>query len=176
LLRTIVGRYTNVGYDNEIVDAEVGSFCAFSDHVYIGGPEHPVGWVSMSPVFEDVCHSGPRRKFSKLVLPQSKKTIIGHDVWIGHAAIVKAGVKVGHGAVIGAGAVVTKDVPPYAIVVGIPAKIIRYRFDVKTIETLLNIKWWDYSENQLIKFAPYFDNPIKFIEACLKEKNMARHL
>lgn len=75
--------------------------------------------------------------------------VIGNDVWIGCRAVIMAGVTIGDGAVIGSGAVVTKDIPPYAIVGGVPAKIIRYRFDDETIHRLLKVKWWNYEPAQL---------------------------
>lgn len=75
--------------------------------------------------------------------------IIGNDVWIGYDAIILSGVTIGDGAIIGARAVVTKDVPPYTIVGGVPAKAIRKRFDEKTIKSLLNLKWWDWPEERI---------------------------
>lgn len=160
-----IGRYSNIGYDDEINNAEIGNFCSFSDHVYIGGDEHPLEWVSTSPVFESVKHSGPKRKFAEFDVPKGKRTIIGSDVWIAHGVCIKAGVTVGTGAAIGSGAVVTKDVPPYAIVAGVPAKIIRYRFDENTIKQLLETKWWNLSDEQLEKVAKYMKDPKQFIEA-----------
>lgn len=75
--------------------------------------------------------------------------VIGNDVWIGYEAVIMAGVTIGDGAVIASRAVVTKDVPPYSIVGGVPAKIIRRRFDVETIDKLLNLKWWDWSVEKI---------------------------
>ena len=74
-----------------------------------------------------------------------KSAHIGHDTWIGHGAIIQPGVTVGDGAIVGSGAIVTKDVPPYAIVVGVPAKVIKYRFSEETIAALQRISWWDWS-------------------------------
>jgi len=88
--------------------------------------------------------------------------VIGNDVWVGAAALVLKGVTVGDGAVIGAGSVVTKDVPPYAIVTGNPAQIIRYRFDDATIKRLLSSTWWN-REPEFIATLPLGD-----VEACLK--------
>ena len=82
---------------------------------------------------------------------------IGNDVWIAAGAHVLRGVKVSDGAVIAANAVVTKDVPPYAIVAGVPAKIVKYRFSDDQIKSLLDIKWWDFSEEQLIKARQFFN-------------------
>ena len=84
-----------------------------------------------------------------LTLKVQKKVIIGNDVWIGSHALILGGVKIGDGAVIGAGAVVTKDVPPYAVVGGVPARIIKYRFSQEIIDKLLEIKWWNLPENIL---------------------------
>jgi acetyltransferase-like isoleucine patch superfamily enzyme len=78
-----------------------------------------------------------------------RKTVIGHDVWIGCNSVVLSGVTIGTGAVIGAGSVVTKDIPPYAIAYGNPAKVHRYRFDPETIDALLKSEWWRFSMEQL---------------------------
>ena len=86
-----IGRYNNIGYDNEINNTEIGNFCSFSDHVFIGGDEHPLEWVSTSPVFESVKNSGPKRKFASFDVPEGKRTIIGSDVWIAHGVCIKRG-------------------------------------------------------------------------------------
>ena len=82
---------------------------------------------------------------------------IGNDVWIGSNATVLGGITVGDGAVVAAGAVVTKDVPPYAIVGGIPAKVIRYRFEPEKIKKLLEIQWWNWDDETIIKNKPLFE-------------------
>ena len=120
-------------------------------------------WASTSPVFQNVKNSGSSVRFAKNELPKAKRTIIGHDVWIGHRAIVKAGVTIGTGAVIGAGAVVTKDVPAYAIVVGVPSQIIRYRFDKQMIEELISVEWWNLGDTALQELGEYIRNPQEFI-------------
>lgn len=100
-----------------------------------------------------------------MTFDNSPKTVIGHDVWIGRKAIIMPGVKVGNGAIVGAGAVVTKDVPDYAIVAGVPAKIIKYRFPDLIIQELLSVKWWQYGlwDLQNIDFENIFQaiNEIK---------------
>ena len=160
---TIMGRYSYCGHDSQIVNCEIGGFCSISDHVYIGGPEHPMDWVSTSPVFQNVKHSGPIKRFETFEINPTKRTKIGSDVWIGHGATVKQGVNIGHGAVIGSNAVVTKDVPPYAVVGGVPAKVIKYRFDESIINALLESKWWDKEDDVLEKCSHLIKDPIQFL-------------
>lgn len=168
IVDSMIGRYSYTCYDDEIVNCEIGQFCSISDEVVIGGAEHPMEWVSTSPVFQNVKHSGPKRKFAKFDFEGIKSTIIGNDVWIGKRAIIKAGVRIGDGAVVGSGSVVTKDVPPYAIVGGVPAKIIRFRFDDDIIKELLQSEWWKLPDEMIEKYAHLIKDPIAFIKA-LKE-------
>lgn len=164
IVDSTIGRYTYTCYDDEIVNCEIGQFCSISDEVVIGGAEHPMDWVSTSPVFQNVKHSGPKRKFAEFDFEGIKRTIIGNDVWVGKRAIIKAGVHIGDGAVIGSGSVVTKDVPPYAVVGGVPARVIRYRFDEVTIDRLLKSKWWNLPEVELVKYADKINNPDEFLQ------------
>lgn len=168
VISTEIGRYSYCSYDTCLVSCSIGNFCSISDHVYIGGAEHPMDWGSTSPVFENVGHTDLKKRFAKLNLPKARETIIGNDVWIAHGAIIKAGVSIGNGAVVGAGAVVTKDVPPYAIVGGCPAKVIKYRFDEETINMLIESKWWDLNDNILKQVAKYIKEPKKFCEEIKK--------
>ncbi len=91
--------------------------------------------------------------------------LIGHDVWIGHGATLLSGITIGHGAIIGAKAVVAKDVAPYAIVVGNPAKVINFRFSEEIIAAMLEINWWDWSEENIEASQSFFENPQYFIKA-----------
>lgn len=158
-----MGKYSYYGNDGQCVNCDIGAFCSISDHVFIGGAEHPVDWVSTSPVFQCVKHSGPSKRFASHTPPATKQTVIGNDVWIGHGAIVKQGVNIGDGAVVAAGAVVTKDVPSYAIVGGCPAKIIRYRFSDDIIKGLLNSQWWNMDDEKISELGVYVDNPDAFL-------------
>lgn len=127
--------------------ATVGKYCSIAEGVTImAGGEHRPDWVTTFP-FQ--CFWAETTHFPGH--PKSKgDVVIGNDVWIGKDAFILSGVHIGDGAVIGARAVVAKDVPPYAIVVGNPARIIRYRFDQAAIEKLLQIKWWDWPEKEIL--------------------------
>lgn len=162
-----LGKYSYLGYDCEIQNCEIGAFCSIAGSVIIGGAQHPLNWVSTSPVFYNIA-GGTGRHLGDLTVSETKKTTIGNDVWIGHRAIIMAGVNVGDGAVIGAGAVVTKDVPSYAIVAGVPAQIIRYRFDQEIIQKIKNSKWWDLSDEILRGYSKYMNNPNVFCDCLLK--------
>lgn len=164
IVDSTIGRYTYTCYDDEIVNCEIGQFCSISDDVIIGGAEHPIMWVSTSPVFQNVKHSGPKKRFAKHEFAGIPRTVIGNDVWIGKRVIIKAGVNIGDGAVVGAGAVVTKDVPPYAIVAGVPARIIKYRFDEDTTAQLLETKWWNLPDEVLEKRAGNITNVQEFLK------------
>lgn len=166
-----IGRHSYCGSDCVIDHVTIGAFCSISDNVYIGGAEHPIDWVSTSPAFHDIKHSSPRTRIFREKLPERKTTEIGNDVWIGHGVCIKEGVKVADGAVIAMGAVVTKDVEPYAVVAGVPAKIIKYRFDETTRQGLINSQWWNFSDVELAKAASFIKEPRLFLEQLnLNEK------
>ena len=93
----------------------------------------------------------------------SKTTVIGNDVWIGESVVIIDGLKIGTGSIIAAGAVVTKDVEPYSIVGGVPAKLIRFRFEKDIVQKLLNSKWWELSETEFIDNISTFNSSVKFI-------------
>jgi virginiamycin A acetyltransferase len=120
---------------------KIGSFCSIGDDVSILlGLEHRTDWITtfhINELFPEYSH------FSGNLITKGD-VIIGNDVWIGASVVILSGVKIGDGAVVGAGSVVTKDVEPYTIVAGNPARLIRKRFDEETIERLLRIRWWNW--------------------------------
>lgn len=160
-----MSRHSFCGYDCDIQHADIGGFTSIANCVVIGGGAHPMEWVGMSPVF----YSGRdsvKAKFSEHAREPVRRIVIGHDVWIGHSAIVLPGVEVGNGAVIGAGAIVTKSVPPYAIVAGNPARVLRYRFDEETVRRLEAICWWAWSDEELRSLGNLTNNVLAFLTAA----------
>ncbi len=157
IYKSTVGRYTYITKESLVQNADIGSYCSISEKVSIGLPMHPTDMVSTSPVFLKG-NNYLKKNFSKLPYESTRRTTIGNDVWIGEGVKIKSGLTIGNGAIIGAGAVVTKDVPPYAIVGGVPAKIIRYRFNEEQIAALEDIKWWDLPDDKISKIACNFSN------------------
>lgn len=127
-LGSYIGDYAFVGQHTDI-----GRYCSIANNTTIGAHPHPMEWFSTSPTLAP----------GELWVAVAGRTSLGHDVWVGANAVVLAGARIGTGAVIAAGAVVLGDVPPYAIVVGVPAKIKRFRFDEYVIARLLASEWWD---------------------------------
>lgn len=127
----------------------IGKFCSIADGVkiFLGG-NHRTDWITTYP-FNQLNDFWPGAGKIKGHPSSNGNVFIGNDVWIGNGAIIMSGVTVSDGAVIGANAVVTKNVLPYAIVAGNPAKLIRKRFSEKEIEMLLDIKWWDWEETKI---------------------------
>jgi acetyltransferase-like isoleucine patch superfamily enzyme len=149
-------------------------YVSIGEEVQVGRHNHPTGWSSTSPFFhrdymavldfplEEA--SGIKPKDFMLGAPQQaiRTTAIGNDVWIGHAAFISPGVSIGDGAVIGAYAVVTKDVPPYAVVAGVPATVKKMRFSDAVIQRMLAVSWWKFAFWDLRGAAT--TNPVKFLD------------
>lgn len=159
-----IGKWSYIGNESKIIHAEVGNYTSIGDAVHIGGPSHPINWVSTSPIFCTGKNILGRNAASNSFDPY-KKTTIGHDVWIGDCVLIKANVVVSTGAVIGMGSVVTKNVGPYEIWAGNPAKLIRKRFDDDTIQRLLATDWYNWSDKMIDSHAHLFTSPQEFLES-----------
>lgn len=160
---SITGKHTYVGDSTKIFsNVIIGSFCSIASDVIIAPYSHPIEWLSSHPFqFEPVWNTTFGIKC--IDFDNSQETVIKNDVWIGAMALIKKGVTIGNGAIIGSCSVVTKDVPDYAIVVGNPAKIIRYRFSQDIIDKLLKLEWWNIPVEKLNNIT--FDN----IDIAIKE-------
>lgn len=154
--RLIRGRHT---YGNPKIFGEqskiiCGNFCSISDFAQFDcGYQHPVDCITTFPFnqkFPELEAGGKYKNFS----PTTRGDItIGNDVWIADNAVIRSGVKIGDGAIIGNSAVITKNVRPYAVMVGNPAQALRFRFSLEITDALLNIKWWNWSDEKIIKNA-----------------------
>ena len=158
VVNSTMSRHSFCGYDCSILNCNIGAFCSIANRVSIGGVRHPTEFVSTSPVF--LSHKDSvKAKFSGHDYLPVVRTVVGNDVWIGEGAFLKAGITIGDGSVIGMGAVVTKDVAPYSIVGGNPARLIRLRFEQDIVEALLKMKWWELPDSELQRLGPAFNDP-----------------
>lgn len=166
--RSEMGFASYINQNTILKNAIIGKFCCISWNVTIyGGSTHNYHVPSMYTSFHWKKVFGNSVKNVSEELGGKRKTTVGNDVWIGNAAVLINGVTVGDGAIIGAGAVVTKDVPPYSIVAGVPAKVIKKRFSDDLISDLLDIRWWDWpeetiaAEEELLRFTEVSEESIQ---------------
>lgn len=176
--------YGRIGFASYIgsncsIEGTVGRFCSISNNVHTVIGTHPTTtFVSTHPAFFSTRKQAGftfvnQQLFLESVYADDEKhqVVIGNDVWVGFGAIILSGVKIGNGAIIGAGAIVTKDVDPYAIVGGIPAKVISYRFNEEEINFLEKSKWWDRDLQWLKENAEKFTD-IKLYKKFIEEGDM----
>ncbi len=125
-----IGDHSYVNAGSVIATADIGKFCSIAYYCHVGAQQHPLDSLSTSPAVG----GGAAR---------AGRTVLGNDVWIGTHAVIMPSVTIADGAVIGAGAVVTRDIPPYAIAMGVPARTVRFRFPRAVIDSLLEAEWWN---------------------------------
>lgn len=183
-----IGKYTCISDVHFYGAIKIGRYCTVAETARVGACNHPINFLTTHTIayysghnlHYDTDYMEIKRqheynyynnknnsRMEKFIQEQKAEgdyyVVIGNDVWIATNTVILSGVTIGDGAVIAAGAIVTKDVPPYAVVGGVPARILKYRFDEKTIEKLLELKWWNYDLKD-IKHLDFTD-----VESCIKE-------
>lgn len=151
LLNSEMGDYSYCARLCDMANARIGKFANIASNVRIGATDHPMDRASMHHfMYRSASYwSDAENDAAWFDQRRARVALVGHDTWIGHAAMIKPEVTVGIGAIVGAGAVVTKDVPAYAVVVGNPARVIRMRFPEAIQERLIALAWWDWDHDRL---------------------------
>lgn len=174
----MLGRGSIIARDTTVQNAKMGRFSGFGPETKLIVSKHPSrdyvsthqSFFSMHPVTEKTYVSKQMFKEESESDADGYQIIVGNDVWIGQGATLMGGITIGDGAIVAAGAVVVKDVEPYSIVGGVPAKILRYRFDREDIEWLLSYRWWDKDEDWLKENADYFKS-ISLLRSKVENEN-----
>ena len=158
-----IGAHSYVAAHSWVTNTDVGRFCSIGNNVMTGLASHTLDHASTSPIFS-LRHNATRRAWVEQDIAENiddiPRSVICDDAWIGSNAMLMSGITIGVGAVVGAGAVVTKDVPPYAIVAGVPARIIKYRFDEDVRQQLLASRWWEQPDEILKQHIKLFQQPL----------------
>ena len=163
---TTVGDYTYMAGFNQMNYTEIGKFTSIATYVRLNPGNHPSWRVTQHHMtYRRVMFDLHETDDEDFFAWRTKHMVtVGHDVWLGHNVCVMPGVNIGNGAIVGSGAIVTKDIVPYSVHVGIPSKQIKYRFDQKTIQALEDIKWWNWTHDQLKERLLDFNDVDLFIE------------
>lgn len=160
LISSHIGKYARVGVNVSLCSTTVGNFSAIGKDSVLGPGQHPTNYLSLNSIFYKRGNWGFHDDWVREIsFEESKPINVGGDVWIGRKVMVMNGVTIGDGAIVGACSVVTKDVPPYAIVAGVPAKVIKYRYSQNIIDKLIKIKWWNLSDEEITRRIGVFHKP-----------------
>lgn len=161
-----LGDLTYINSHSKMIKTTIGKYSSIGEYVLCGLPSHPSSkFVSIHPIFYSTLKQS-QISFSDADYHQEVDHVsIGNDVWIGSRVIIKGGVTIGNGSIIGAGAMVTSDIPPYAVAAGVPAKVLRFRFSDSDIKMLLESKWWDRDVGWLQKHYRCFHDVVEFRKA-----------
>lgn len=161
LENVVIGNHSYIGFNSQVSDTTIGNFCSIGPNFFCGWGIHPTNGLSTSP---HVYSTNPKWTVAERTLVQEHGEIhIGNDVFIGANVTILEGVTIGDGAVIGAGAVVTKDIPAYAIAVGVPARVVKYRMSQEQIAAMEKISWWKWAYSRIKDVNKYFFDIDEFI-------------
>ncbi|WP_221412810.1 CatB-related O-acetyltransferase [Dysgonomonas sp. HDW5A] len=169
LLDSQVGDFTYIAQNATIRLTSIGKFCSIGANFVCGWGIHPTNGISTSPMFYSTQKQNGTTLSNTDKIKETLPIHIGNDVFIGMNVTVLDGVTIGDGAVIGAGSVVSKDIPPYAVAVGSPIRIIKYRFEEDVIHKLLNIAWWNWNEDRLDIIEKSFFDVDNFVQKYIKD-------
>jgi len=180
LIRSSLGYGSYVGHHTKLTRTTVGRYSSIGPNVSIVVGMHPTStYVSTHPAFYSTNNANKacyvsKNKFEEYKYIDNLRNFcsIGNDVWIGEGAKIVGGCRIGDGAVVAAGAIVTKDVPPYAVVGGVPARLIRYRFEPQQVDALLKCEWWNKDESWIIDHAELFEDIDLFLDESRKDGNV----
>ena len=157
--------YSYTSQNCQIIYSQIGKFVNIASFVRLNPGQHPKEWACQHHMLyrKEMYGFGSDDEefFAKR---RTKQVIVGHDIWIGHGVTIMGGVSIANGAIVGSGAIVTKDVPAYSVVVGNPAKIIKFRFDSKTIDKLEEIQWWNWDRQKIKNSLEEFKNIETFVK------------
>jgi acetyltransferase-like isoleucine patch superfamily enzyme len=166
-----IGAYSYVGRNSRIVHADIGRFCSIASETKVGMGTHTLDKLSTSPIFTEKKNGTAHSWTCVSNVNPYKRVTVGNDVWIGVRVMIMGGVSIGDGAVIAAGSIVTKDIPPYSVAAGVPAKVIRYRFPQDVINRLEALKWWNLPDEVLKEHIHLFQQEnidVDVVEKLLK--------
>lgn len=169
IVNTVIQNHSYLNRGTTINYASIGAYCSIGSDVLIGVRKHPTDMISTHPAFY-ANNKAFETYADRMYCDELPNIEIGNDVWIGSKSTVLGNIRIGDGAVVAYGSVVTKDVPPYAIVGGVPARIIKYRFDKEIIDRLLEIKWWELSDDFFKKYFRLMHDPYEFIHSYLENQ------
>ena len=164
LLNCKIDSYSYIQTNGRIYNCEIGKFCSIAANVSISPGNHELKYISTHPSFYQKNTPLPKVFSKSNTINENKIVMIGNDVWIGEKAIILDGLKIGNGAIIAAGSIVLKDVEPYAVVAGVPAKVVKYRFNDETIKILHESNWWNFPEDWFQENCYLLKNTEKFLQ------------